>query len=67
MHAAHPETLFQLIASAAIMKKNMEKKNLLKAKAKCPFCEGYWHAILAGPKKHIHLHCDGTCNTMMMT
>lgn len=52
---------------ASIMKKNMEAKGLLRAKAKCPYCEGYWHAALMGKHKHIHFHCDGSCKSMMMT
>lgn len=56
-----------VIKKASIMKQNMEKKGLTRAKAKCPYCDGYWHAILAGPKKHIHLRCDGECKTMMMS
>ena len=56
-----------VIKKASIMKQNMEKKGLTRAKAKCPYCDGYWHAILAGPKKHLHFRCDGECKTMMMS
>jgi len=56
-----------IIKKASIMKKNMIDRNLTRAKAKCPYCEGYWHAILTGPKKHLHFKCDGPCKSMMMT
>lgn len=51
---------------AAIMKKNMIKANLTRARAKCPHCDGIWHAVLAGKKNHLHMRCDGTCKTFMM-
>lgn len=58
-----------IVNKAAVMKKQMEQKGLTRAKAKCPFedCNGHWHAILAGPKKHLHFKCDGECNSFMMT
>ncbi len=56
-----------IIYKAQIMKMNMEKKKLTRAKSKCPFCNGHWYAVLAEPKKHIHLHCDGNCKTMLMS
>jgi hypothetical protein len=46
-------------------KANIIKRGLTRAKAKCPYCTGYWHGVLAGPKKHLHMHCD-TCGTMLM-
>jgi hypothetical protein len=56
-----------IIATKAMtMKKNMLIKGVTSAKAKCPFCDGYWHGRLAGRKNHLHLRCDGTCNTVMM-
>ncbi len=36
------------------------------ASKKCPFCEGRWHFVLAGPRKHIHGYCDGTCKRSIM-
>ncbi len=57
----------EIIKKASVMKKNMEIKGLRIAKAKCPYCDGHWHGILAGRNKHLHFHCDGSCGTMMMT
>lgn len=56
-----------IVKKSVIARTNMEKKGLTRAKAKCPYCDGYWHMRLLGPKKHIHLKCDGDCKTMMMT
>jgi hypothetical protein len=56
----------QIIKYVMAMKRNMLKKNLFRAKAKCPFCDGHWHARIAPNNKHIHMRCDGTCNAMMM-
>ncbi len=42
------------------------ERDLTRAKAKCPYCEGYWHGVLCGNKKHLHMSCDGDCKTMMM-
>lgn len=47
-------------------KANIIKKGLVRAKAKCPYCDGYWHGVLAGSKKHLHMKCDGDCGTMLM-
>lgn len=48
-------------------KKNIIKLGLARAKAKCPYCEhGYWHGRLAGPRKHLHMYCDGDCGTQLM-
>lgn len=54
------------IRHAEIMRRNMKKKGIRVAKAKCPYCAGYWHGRLAGTKEHMHLQCDGDCNTMLM-
>ena len=51
---------------ALVMKANMKKKGITRAKAKCPYCDGYWHGRLAGPKQHLHMGCDGDCGAMMM-
>lgn len=56
----------ETLQKAMVMKKNMIAKNLFRAKAKCPYCEGFWHGILAGHKKHLHMACDGDCGAMMM-
>jgi hypothetical protein len=55
-----------ILPKASIMKKNMLDKGLTRAKAKCPFCEGHWHARLAGKKNHFHMRCDGDCKSFMM-
>lgn len=36
------------------------------ASKKCPFCEGRWHFILAGPRNHVHGYCDGPCKRIVM-
>lgn len=60
-----------VIKKALIAKKNMEKKGIVRAKAKCPYCTGFWHIRLikgSGSRgDNIHLKCDGDCKTMMMT
>lgn len=56
-----------IIKKASTMKINMIAKGVTRAKAKCPYCEGHWHGILAGPNKHLHFKCDGSCNVMLMT
>lgn len=55
-----------MLKKSGVMKENMKKKGLMRAKAKCPYCSGYWHAVLAGPKKHMHLACDGDCGSALM-
>lgn len=56
------ERFKEIIQKASVMKSNMMK--LIEAKAKCPYCAGYWRAILAGPGQYMHMHCDGDCRTM---
>ena len=58
--------IFKTIRYSEVMKKNMEKKGIRVAKAKCPYCDGFWHGILVGPKQHLHMSCDGDCGSMMM-
>ena len=60
------ERVGRVFPKAIIMKENMKKKGLVRARAKCPFCAGEWHAILAGRKQHFHMRCDGDCGSMMM-
>lgn len=48
------------------LKAVMLKRGLVRAKAKCKRCDGYLQGVLAGPKKHLHMRCDGTCNAFMM-
>jgi hypothetical protein len=55
-----------ILRNAMKFKKALQKRNLMRGKAKCPFCaEGHWHGVLAGPKQHLHMSCDG-CDVMMM-
>lgn len=54
------------LKKALTMKDNMKKKGITRAKAKCPYCDGFWHAVLAGRKQHLHMSCDGDCKSMMM-
>ena len=42
------------------------KRGLTRAYAPCPYCFGKWHGVLAGPKKHLHMRCDGDCGSMLM-
>lgn len=51
---------------AEVMKRKMKEKGIRAAKAKCPYCAGFWHGRLAGTKDHMHLKCDGDCGTVMM-
>lgn len=60
------EQIKDTIKKALVMKKNMKAKGVIRAKAKCPYCAGYWHGRLAGPKQHLHMRCDGDCGAMMM-
>ena len=56
----------QTLKHAMVMKRNMQKKNITRAKAKCPYCDGYWHGRLMGTKQHLYMGCDGTCGAMMV-
>jgi hypothetical protein len=56
----------EVLNKAAIMKDNMKKKGFVTAKAKCPYCDGFWHGRLQGSKQHLHMKCDGNCGSMMM-
>ena len=41
-------------------------RGLTRAYAPCPYCNGKWHGVLAGPRKHLHMVCDGDCGTQLM-
>ncbi len=47
-------------------KRKIVKLNITKAKCKCPYCKGMWHGVIVGKKKHLHMKCDGDCNTAFM-
>ena len=56
----------QILVKAMAFKKALQKRNLTRGKAKCPFCAtGHWHGILAGRKQHLHMACDG-CDVQLM-
>jgi hypothetical protein len=57
---------YEIMLKATVMKKNMKKRHLYKAKAKCPFCEGHWHAYIAKYNGHMRMQCDGECGTQLM-
>jgi len=61
------ERFIEIVKKCNTARRNMEVKNLRQAKAKCPYCDGHWFMILAGPKKHMHMKCDGNCGSMLMT
>lgn len=44
----------------------MLKRKIKKAKYKCIECEGMWHGRIVGEKKHLWLHCDGSCGRRFM-
>jgi hypothetical protein len=55
-----------IIENALKFKAVLIKRGLTRGKAKCPFCEnGHWHGTLAGPKRHLHMACDG-CEVRMV-
>lgn len=54
------------IRDAVKLKKAMIKKNLRRAKAKCPECEGHIQGALVGRRDHMRFWCDGTCNRQLM-
>lgn len=47
-------------------KRKMLANNLEAAKNKCFWCEGTWHFVIAGSRKHLHAACDGTCGKRFM-
>jgi hypothetical protein len=65
---------FQNVISAAEkLKKVMVKKNLSRAKAKCPMCDGFLHGVLSNSlsrsrssRQHFAMSCDVTCKAWMM-
>jgi len=60
------ERATDIMLTAFKLKAQMKKRNLLRAKAKCPFCkEGFLHGQLAGRKAHLHMACDG-CDVRML-
>jgi hypothetical protein len=56
----------EILTAGMKLKKVMLRRAITAARAKCPFCEaGFLHGRLAGPKKHLHMACDG-CEVRMM-
>lgn len=65
-HADFMKRMGSILTNAMKFKKALQKRSLTRGKAKCPFCKnGHWHGVLAGPKQHLHMSCDG-CDVMMM-
>lgn len=60
------ERPLKTVKLASSWKLNIIKRGLVKAKAQCPYCDGFWHGRLAGPKQHLHMYCDGNCGTLLM-
>lgn len=60
------DDMFAHLSFVMDAKKQMLKGHDEAASKKCPFCEGRWHFVLAGPRKHIHGYCDGTCKVSIM-
>lgn len=51
---------------AVKLKKVMVKKNLYRAKAKCPECEGHLIGTRSKYNGHMHMICTGPCKRQMM-
>lgn len=58
--------LFAHVSFVTKAKAQMLKGGDEAASKKCPFCDGRWHFVLAGPRKHLHGYCDGTCKRSIM-
>lgn len=57
---------FKILETSCKLKAQMKKRGLIRARAKCPFCEtGFLHGQLAGRKAHLHMACDG-CDVRSM-
>ncbi len=56
----------KIVEAAMRFKKALQARNLLRGKAKCPFCtDGHWHGTINGRKAHLHMYCDG-CTVQLM-
>jgi hypothetical protein len=64
-HAAFMERAGKILDVHVRFKKAMQSRNKTVAKAKCPFCPGRIHGRIAGPRSHLHWHCD-SCDAGMM-
>ena len=60
------ERMDEIMNKASNMKKHMLERNLRKAKAKCPYCDGFWFGTIGGSRNHLHLQCSGTCRVVFM-
>lgn len=51
-----------------VLKRNMLKKRLSVAQAKCPDkdCNGYWFVQMTGRRNHVRIRCNGKCGFNMM-
>jgi len=48
------------------MKAQMLKNGIRSARVRCPKCDGYLHARIAGRNNHLRFWCDGPCKRQMM-
>lgn len=48
------------------LKSIMLSKSLTACKCECPRCGQTINAILAGPKNHVHMACEGKCGMNLM-
>ncbi len=56
----------QALETGMKIKKAMLRRGLLRCRCKCPRCGQMIHASLAGPKKHLHMACEGRCGMNVM-
>jgi ssDNA-binding Zn-finger/Zn-ribbon topoisomerase 1 len=59
-------TVRTTMRDAAKLKAVMVKKNLTRAKAKCPECEGFLVGFRSPYNGHMHMRCTGPCKRQMM-
>ena len=63
-HAAFMERAGKILDVHVRFKKALQSRKLTAGKAKCPFCDkGRLHGRIAGPRSHLHWHCD-SCDDM---
>jgi ssDNA-binding Zn-finger/Zn-ribbon topoisomerase 1 len=60
------ESIMSTITDGMKMKRQMLKKGIRSARVRCPKCDGYLHARIAGRNNHLRFWCDGPCKRQMM-
>ena len=63
------DRMMTTVKRAMELKQRMLERQLTQAKATCPHCrkKDSLRLAVAGPKKHLRMHCTTPgCNTMMM-